>query len=100
MMDGSSPATGTTWTVAQGPDRLDFMTLTVVVPKISFDIRYTRNPDGVITVECITLPGCVSQGRTRAEATRNIRAAIRAWLAAESAARRKGWKPVWERGVR
>jgi predicted RNase H-like HicB family nuclease len=36
--------------------------------------------DGVFMAECPTLPGCVSQGRTREEATANIRDAIQGCL--------------------
>ena len=32
--------------------------------------------DGYIVAECPVLPGCISQGRTRAEALANIREAI------------------------
>jgi antitoxin HicB len=36
--------------------------------------------DGVFVATCPTLPGCVSQGRTRLEATDNIREAIEGYL--------------------
>ena len=36
--------------------------------------------DGVYVVEVPSLPGCISQGRTRAEAIDNIREAIIAYL--------------------
>jgi predicted RNase H-like HicB family nuclease len=36
--------------------------------------------DGVFVATCPTLPGCVSQGRTRAEAAANIREAIEGYL--------------------
>ncbi len=39
--------------------------------------------DGYYVVECPTLPGCVSQGKTEVEALRNIREAILGWLAVE-----------------
>ena len=38
--------------------------------------------DGFYVAECPSLPGCVSQGRTREEAITNIREAIRAYTAA------------------
>ena len=38
--------------------------------------------DGFYVAECPSLPGCVSQGRTREEAITNIREAIRAYIAA------------------
>jgi antitoxin HicB len=36
--------------------------------------------DGVYVVEVPSLPGCISQGRTRAEAIENIKEAITAYL--------------------
>ena len=38
--------------------------------------------DGYWLAECPSLPGCVSQGKTKEEATQNIREAIRAYIAA------------------
>ena len=38
--------------------------------------------DGYWLAECPSLPGCVSQGKTKDEATQNIREAIRAYVAA------------------
>ncbi len=39
-----------------------------------------QDEDGTFVVECPTLPGCVSQGRTREEALANIRDAIAGYL--------------------
>ena len=39
-----------------------------------------RDEDGIWVVECPSIPGCVSQGRTRDEALANIREAIAACL--------------------
>jgi predicted RNase H-like HicB family nuclease len=39
-----------------------------------------QDEDGIFVATCPTLPGCVSQGRTRAEATANIREAIEGYL--------------------
>jgi predicted RNase H-like HicB family nuclease len=36
--------------------------------------------DGFIIADCPSLPGCMSQGRTREEALANIREAMEAWL--------------------
>ena len=36
--------------------------------------------DGVFLANCPTLPGCVSQGKTRAEAQTNIAEAIKGYL--------------------
>jgi predicted RNase H-like HicB family nuclease len=37
--------------------------------------------DGVFAAECPTLPGCISQGKTRAEALANIKDAMTGYLA-------------------
>ena len=44
--------------------------------------RIDLEPDdhGVFVAICPALPGCVSQGRTRTEATENIREAIEGYL--------------------
>lgn len=41
--------------------------------------------DGFVVAECPALPGCVTQGRSEAEALENIREAIAAWVAVETA---------------
>lgn len=41
-----------------------------------------RGEDGYWVVECPSLPGCISQGRTREEALENIKEAIRGYVAA------------------
>ena len=38
--------------------------------------------DGDWVVDCPTLPGCISQGKTKEEAVQNIREAIDAYIAA------------------
>jgi len=38
--------------------------------------------DGYWVAECPSLPGCISQGKTREEAVQNIREAIRGYLTA------------------
>jgi predicted RNase H-like HicB family nuclease len=38
--------------------------------------------DGFWVAECPSLPGCVSQGRTKEEAVRNIREAIEGYILA------------------
>jgi predicted RNase H-like HicB family nuclease len=47
---------------------------------MKFIVTIDRDEDGVWVVECPAIPGCVSQGKSRAEALDNIREAIRACL--------------------
>ncbi|MBI2998500.1 MAG: type II toxin-antitoxin system HicB family antitoxin [Deltaproteobacteria bacterium] len=44
--------------------------------KQQFIVTLTPGEDGFIVAECPSLPGCVSQGRTKEEALNNIREAI------------------------
>ena len=41
-----------------------------------------RGEDGYWVVECPSLPGCVSQGKTRTEAINNIKEAITGYIQA------------------
>jgi predicted RNase H-like HicB family nuclease len=41
-----------------------------------FNVTADRDEDGVWIVECSSIPGCVSQGRTKEEALENIKDAI------------------------
>lgn len=41
-----------------------------------------RGEDGFWVAECPSLPGCISQGRTREEAIQNIREAIALYIEA------------------
>ncbi len=49
--------------------------------KRRFRVRLEQDEDGMFVVECPNLPGCISQGKTRAEALANIRDAIEGYLA-------------------
>ena len=42
----------------------------------SFTVILTKSEDGGFIAECPSLPGCFSQGETKAEALDNIREAI------------------------
>ena len=42
--------------------------------KLSFTVD--RDEDGMWVVECPAIPGCVSQGKTKADALKNIKEAI------------------------
>lgn len=43
-------------------------------------ILIEQDEDGIFVAECPSLPGCVSQGKTRKEAVENIQDAIRGYL--------------------
>jgi len=43
---------------------------------MKFIVTADRDEDGMWVVECPSIPGCVSQGKTRDEALQNIREAI------------------------
>ncbi len=47
---------------------------------MKFTITITREEDGVYIAECPAIPGCVSQGKTEAEAQANIEDAIKQCL--------------------
>jgi predicted RNase H-like HicB family nuclease len=47
---------------------------------MKFMTTMDRDEDGVWIAECPSIPGCVSQGRTRDEAIDNVREAISACL--------------------
>ena len=47
---------------------------------MKFLVTLERDEGGFIVAECPALPGCLSQGRTEAEALANIREAIEASL--------------------
>ena len=50
---------------------------------MDYHIRLIQSDEGW-AVSCPVLPGCHSQGTTRAEALENIRIAIREWLSVEA----------------
>lgn len=47
---------------------------------MKYRVYLEPDEDGVFVATCPALPGCVSQGRTRAEAAENIREAIEGYL--------------------
>ena len=48
---------------------------------MGFNVTVDRDEDGVWIIECPTIPGCVSQGKTKGEALDNIKEAIALCLA-------------------
>jgi antitoxin HicB len=47
---------------------------------MKYRVYLEQDGDGAFVATCPALPGCVSQGRTRSEATENIREAIEGYL--------------------
>ncbi len=47
---------------------------------MKYRIIIEKDEDGFFVAECPTLPGCISQGKTRMEAIDNIKDAIRGYL--------------------
>ena len=47
---------------------------------MKFNVTIERDEDGAWVVECPCIPGCVSQGKTRGEALKNIEEAIKLCL--------------------
>jgi len=48
--------------------------------QMRYRVYLEQDEDGVFVATCPALPGCVSQGNTRTEATENIREAIEGYL--------------------
>jgi predicted RNase H-like HicB family nuclease len=51
---------------------------------MKFLVTIYRDEDGMYITECPSIPGCVSQGETEAEAEENVADAIRECLAVRS----------------
>jgi antitoxin HicB len=47
---------------------------------MKFRVIIEQDEDGVFVAHCPTLPGCISQGKTRDEVYANIREAIQGYL--------------------
>ena len=47
---------------------------------MKFRVLITQDEDGLFVAECPALPGCISQGKTRSEARKNIAEAIKGYL--------------------
>ncbi len=48
---------------------------------MKFRVIIEMDEDGIFVAECPSLPGCISQGKTRAEALDNIKDAATGYLA-------------------
>lgn len=51
-----------------------------IMAKRKYRIVIEQDEDGMFVVECPALPGCISQGKTRLQAVRNIKDAIKLYL--------------------
>ena len=47
---------------------------------MQYRILIEQDEDGIFVAECTSLPGCISQGKTRREALENIKDAIKGYL--------------------
>ncbi|MAF99026.1 MAG: hypothetical protein CMH61_00285 [Nanoarchaeota archaeon] len=47
---------------------------------MKFRVRIEQDEDGMFIAKCPTLPGCVSQGKTRQEAVENINDAVKGYI--------------------
>lgn len=47
---------------------------------MKYRVIIEQDEDGMYIAECPSLPGCISQGRTREEALKNIKEAIEGYL--------------------
>lgn len=48
--------------------------------QLKYRLVIEQDEGGVFVAECPTLPGCISEGKTRIEAVRNITDAIKGYL--------------------
>ena len=61
---------------------------------MEFQVVISKDEDKRYVAECVTLPGCVSDGKTKSEALRNITEAIEGYL--ESLKKHKEPLPFFE----
>ena len=47
---------------------------------MKYGVVIETDENGILVAECPTLPGCISQGKTRQEALKNIKDAINGYL--------------------
>ena len=47
---------------------------------MKYRVLIQQDEDGVFVATCPSLPGCISEGKTRAEAVKNIREAIDGYI--------------------
>lgn len=47
---------------------------------MKFRVIIERDEDGVFVAECLSLPGCISEGKTRKKALENLKDAAKGYL--------------------
>jgi predicted RNase H-like HicB family nuclease len=47
---------------------------------MKYRVIIEQDEDGIFVAEVLSLPGCISQGKTRAEALKNIQEAIEVYI--------------------
>ncbi len=47
---------------------------------MKYTVVLSKDENGFFVVECLNLPGCISQGKTKKEALENIKDAIKGYL--------------------
>ena len=62
------------------PHKLD-QTTADKIEAMKYRVLFEQDEDGIFVATCPSLPGCVAPGRSRSEATDNMREAIEAYLA-------------------
>jgi predicted RNase H-like HicB family nuclease len=60
---------------------IDFSMRCSQIGKMKYRVVIEADDDGVFVAECPALPGCISQGKTRAEVLTNIKDAMTGYLA-------------------
>jgi len=75
---GDRPAPASSMRVA---GTVDFPRRRVQIESMKYRVVIEPDEDGVFVAECPALPGCISQGKTRAEALANIKDAMTGYLA-------------------
>lgn len=63
---------------------------------MKFAIVIEKDETGYFVAEVPALPGCVSQGRTREDALKNIREAIEGWIEVMNDKAKKSGTPHYE----
>jgi predicted RNase H-like HicB family nuclease len=61
-------------------DKLFIWHLSNLPNKMKFRVIIEQDEEGMFVAECPSLPGCVSEGKTREEAIKNIKEAIEGFL--------------------